>query len=162
MCGICIAGLCIPYPALLPMLLLALQWTMTQLARIGLKLPGIFATDSPTAKDAPEKPPQHRIENEVCDDLWCFCLTSMGRKASSGNSPPAYIDSSSSEGSDSESDDAEEADQPDDSTRQLVVAPTLERPNRRNQQMRKRRMNSTPAKSFVPGEWCLPCAEIIT
>jgi hypothetical protein len=162
MCGICIAGLCIPYPALLPMVIFALQWTMAQLARVGLKLPGVAVADSHTSKDSSENSPQHRIENNACDDLWCFCkrLTRMARKGSSGSSSVASTDSSSSEGSDSESDDGEGAtDQPGRSRRQLDVAPTLERPTRRNQKMRKTRMNLTP--SFIPGEWCLPCTEIL-
>ena len=166
MCGICITGLCIPYPALLPMVIFALQWTMAQLARFGLKLPGVtaVAASPPTAKVAPEKPPPHRLENNACDDLWCFCkrLTRMGRKGSSGGSSVASTDSSSTEGSDSESDDGDvAADLPDHPRRQLDVVPTIEETTRRNQTMRKRRVISSPPMSFILGEWCLPCAETI-
>ena len=158
MCGICIAGLCIPYPALFTMILFAFQWMLVQLAKVGLKVPGVTTTDSSDAKDTPKKPSQHRIDNNICDDLWCFCksLTGGGRKGSSAGSVASFSESSSSEGSDSESDDGEEADQPDHSMQ------GQKEPTRRKRQTRQRQTSSSPVMSFIPGEWCMPCTEIIT
>lgn len=42
MCGICIGGMCIPYEAILPILLIALQWVATQFAKVGLQLPAFI------------------------------------------------------------------------------------------------------------------------
>ncbi|KAL3794358.1 hypothetical protein ACHAW5_003936 [Stephanodiscus triporus] len=153
MCGICIFGLCIPYPTLIPMLLFSFQWIMAQMAKAGLKVPGVVTTDSAAAKDTPEKP-KHSIDNDICVDLWCFCksLTLSGRKSSS--SSVASITSSLSEGSDSESDDGEEADQPDHSKQQQKGQ------TRRKRQTRQLRTNSTPVMTFVHGELCMPCTEI--
>lgn len=39
MCGICIAGFCIPQSVLLPLLLIGLQWIATQLSKFGLSIP---------------------------------------------------------------------------------------------------------------------------
>ena len=131
---------------------------MAQLAKLGLKVPGVTTTESSDAKGTPEKPSQHRIDNNICDDLWCFCksLTGRGRKGISASSVASISESSSSEGSDSESDDGEEADQPDRS-RQEQKGQT-----RGKRQTRRRRTSSSTFISFIPGEWCMPCTDIIT
>ena len=140
------------------MILFAFQWMMAQLAKVGLKIPGVATTESSDAKGTPEKPSQHRIDNNICDELWCFCksLTGRGRKGSSASSVASISESSSSEGSDSESDDGEEADQPDH-PRQEQKGQT----RRRKRQTRQRRTSSSPVMPFNPGEWCMPCTEII-
>lgn len=127
---------------------------MAQMAKAGLKVPGVVTTDSSAAKDTPEKT-QHRIDNDICVDIWCFCksLTLSGRKSSSASSVASITESSLSEGSDSESDDGEEADQPDHSKQQQKGQ------TRRKRQTRQRRTNSTPVVTFIPGELCMPCTK---
>ena len=120
MCGICIGGLCIPYGAILPMLLFGLQWIVQQLSKAGISLPK-FITNRLTTGDKESNSSedyQHQTtqkdKNNTCTDFWCLCKKRFARKSSvEGDSSVAATETSFSSLSDdddekSESDGGEE------------------------------------------------------
>ena len=69
MCGICIGGVCVPYEALLPMFLIGLQWTVTILTKIGLKVPRFISKRLGT--NFSDK--QQEMDDPCGDGIFCFC-----------------------------------------------------------------------------------------
>mmetsp|Transcript_24110 Transcript_24110/g.50468 ORF Transcript_24110/g.50468 Transcript_24110/m.50468 type:complete len:172 (-) Transcript_24110:422-937(-) len=72
MCGICILGFCIPYAAILPMLIIGLQWVVHQFNKIGIELPAFVSKQLGLAV-AGQKKPQQANNTSWCDRGWCLC-----------------------------------------------------------------------------------------
>ena len=159
MCNcLCLGGLCIPYPALLPMFVIVLQWISKH---TGIKLPRFITKrisnnvnkTSPT-KNKSEKQQQHGIDN-ICNDFWCLCKQRFYRK-SSGSSGDSTISTTSTEISTS-------FDEYDSSNGEEVVIISKQEEQKSDNVRRRRRSKKTKKTpnniQLVKGEWCMPCQE---
>lgn len=90
MCGVCIGGFCIPYTALAPMLLIVLQWVVSQLAKVGIEIPDFVAKRLAAVARFSNHASGEMVASvdgdDVCSDLWCFCRRKFSRlrKATEG------------------------------------------------------------------------------
>ena len=164
MCGICIGGLCIPYGAILPMLLVGLQWIVQQLSNAGISLPK-FITNRLTTDKSNSSEDHHQItqddnNNNICNDFWCLCKKRFARKSSvEGDVSVAATDTSFSSLSDDDDDERSDGGEEimiHSDQRQKgknVNAYVRRRRRRRRNEMAK----STTKINFFEGDWCMPC-----
>jgi len=160
---LCIGGVCIPYTALFPVLIIALQWIASQFAKVGL-LP------ASVAKRLGLNPAGKKVENsensKTCEDKGC-CSGGKGSsgKSSSKNSSSSTIRSESiatamtaassssigSEGKSKEEEEEEKIEHIDHLERWEEVFAASKSPN-----------NSTSTTLIVKftADWCKPCKAI--
>ena len=161
MCGICIGGLCIPYGAILPMLLVGLQWIVQQLSNAGVSLPKFITNRLTTDKSNSSEDNKHQItqdnNNNVCNDFWCLCKKRFARKSSvEGDISVAATETSFSSLSDDD-------DERSDGGEEIMIHSDQRSQEEKNinAYVRRRRRNkmtkSTTKINFIEGEWCMPC-----
>lgn len=161
MCGICIGGLCIPYGAILPMLLVGLQWIVQQLSNAGVSLPKFITNRLTTDKSNSSEDNKHQItqdnNNNVCNDFWCLCKKRFARKSSvEGDISVAATETSFSSLSDDD-------DERSDGGEEIMIHSDQRSQEGKNinAYVRRRRRNkmtkSTTKINFIEGEWCMPC-----
>lgn len=171
MCScLCLGGLCIPYPALLPMLIIVLQWISK---RTGITLPHFITNRgnnnviTSSTKGESEIQQHHFITNrgndnvetkaqqhgidEICNDFWCLCKQRFYRK-SSGDSTisAAETEISTSFDEDDSSDGGEVV---------LISEEEKKINNVLHRRRRSKKTKKTPDIQFIGGEWCMPCQE---
>ena len=152
MCNcLCLGGLCIPYPALLPMFIILLQWISKH---TGIKLPRFITKHSgnKTSTES-EKQQQHGID-EICNDFWCLCKQRFSRK-SSGSSGDSTISTTSTEISTS----FDEDDSSDGEEVVIISKQEEQKINNVHRRRRSKKTKKTPNIQLVEGEWCMPCQE---
>ena len=161
MCGICIGGLCIPYGAILPMLLVGLQWIVQQLSNAGVSLPKFITNRLTTDKSNSSEDNKHQItqdnNNNVCNDFWCLCKKRFARKSSvEGDISVAATETSFSSLSDDD-------DERSDGGEEIMIHSDQRSQEEKNinAYVRRRRRNkmtkSTTKINFIEGDWCMPC-----
>ena len=143
---LCIGGVCIPYSALFPLLLIGLQWIAAQFAKVGL-LPSSLAKKlglsvASTTEVETEK------TNGYCHSGKCGAK-SASRCDSVSVSTTATADTSDS----TESDDEKKVD------KASIVVEHIDSLERWNQVFSSHQKQSTLVIKFT-AEWCKPCKAI--
>ena len=153
MCNcLCLGGLCIPYPALLPTLMIVLQWiskhTGITLPRFITKRISNNANKTSSTKNESEKQ-QHGID-DICNDFWCLCKQRFYRKSSGDSTISTTSTEISTSFDEDDSSDGEE----------VVIISKQEHLTNVHRRRRSKKTKKTPNYiHFVGGEWCMPCQE---
>ena len=159
MCDICIAGVHISYGAIVPIILIMLQWIVSQLSNAGVTLPSfitkrIQSAHNTSPEEVGKKTQQHQL-GDVCNDIWCLCTRRFHNRKRSSIGGVSHTPSESSL-SDNEEDDISSQ----GGYEQIINLPQHMEdiiPIRR--QSKKTNGNDHPSGDikFVNGEFCMPC-----
>mmetsp|Transcript_3292 Transcript_3292/g.7276 ORF Transcript_3292/g.7276 Transcript_3292/m.7276 type:complete len:170 (+) Transcript_3292:199-708(+) len=169
MCGLCIAGFCIPWSAVLPMLLIVLQWFAVQLSKVGMELPKFITKrlEETTSDDDDDN------NKSWCDKVWCLCkkprrrkaIDRDGSKASSVQTPKgassASIDNESNVEVPTKTESVLIADSnPQDASDEPPLQLLHPRPSAKQFAGSKKVTSSTTIAGAPPAAewWCQPCA----
>ena len=161
MCDICIAGVHFSYGAIVPIILILLQWIVSQLSNAGVTLPSfitkrIQSAHNTSPEEVGKKTQQHQL-GDVCNDIWCLCTRRFHNRKRSSIGGVSHTPSESSL-SDNEEDDISSQ----GGYEQIIINLPQHMediiPIRR--QSKKTKGNDFPSGDdiqFIDGEFCMPC-----